>query len=69
MGMMCIGTPNLILMPMPRCRLEPKARHREIQIGGMDTMCIMDMECITVRRMEQRIMMMILVMKKAWMKL
>jgi hypothetical protein len=54
---------------MPRCRLEPKVRQRETQIGGMDTMCIMDMECITVRRMEQRSMMMILVMKKAWMKL
>jgi hypothetical protein len=55
---------------MPRCRLEPKARHRETQIGGMDTMCIMDMECITVRRMEleQRSLMMTLVMKKGWMK-
>jgi hypothetical protein len=54
---------------MPQQRLKPTARHRPAQIGGMDSVYMMDMECITVRRMEQRSMMMILVMKKAWTKL
>jgi hypothetical protein len=59
------------LMQMLQQRLKPTARHRPTQIGGMDSMYMMDMECITVRRMELEHMSMMttLVMKKGWMKL